>query len=68
MLFMNLNDYLQTVNLSRAEFANLIGVSGQAVGRYANSKRIPEPKVMKAIVLVTDGKVTPNDFYQEVAE
>lgn len=43
--------------------AELIDVTPQAVERYVNGKRIPEPEVMAKIFEVTGGAVSANDFY-----
>lgn len=60
---MKLKDYLKTKGISQKEFAREIDVSPQALGRYANGTRIPEPVSMSAIHDATDGWVTANDFY-----
>jgi transcriptional regulator with XRE-family HTH domain len=59
---MTLADYLSQAQLSQTQFAKQIGVSKQAVQRYAKG-RIPEPEVMKRIALATASKVTANDFF-----
>jgi transcriptional regulator with XRE-family HTH domain len=60
---MRLQDYLASNSLSRADFAQQIGVSVESVRRYLNG-RVPEPSVMGKIIWVTDGEVTANDFFQ----
>lgn len=60
---MHLLDFLKNENLSQYDFADLIGVSQPAVGRYVNGERIPEGPIMKRIFDKTKGKVTANDFY-----
>lgn len=59
---MRLSDYLHQKNLTDAAFARLVGISSEAVRRYKD-KRVPEPKVMRKIIEVTDGQVQPNDFF-----
>lgn len=60
---MKLSSYLEQQKLTPAAFGKKIRVSRQAVDRYIAGQRIPQPKVMKRIAAVTDGVVTPNDFY-----
>jgi DNA-binding transcriptional regulator YdaS (Cro superfamily) len=60
---MRLSQYLAENDIGKAAFADLIGVSIQAVYRYANGERIPTPDIMRQIKAATEGKVTPNDFY-----
>lgn len=60
---MKLDDFLRTKNIDRAEFAAQVGVSPQAIERYANGKRIPFKAAMKRIFQVTKGKVDANEFY-----
>ncbi len=59
---MKLADYLESNSLSRAEFAERIAVSPEAVRRYL-SGRVPTPTVMKRIALSTGCAVTANDFF-----
>ncbi len=60
---MRLRQYLTDNGISLPAFAEMIGVSIQAVHRYARGERIPTADVMRQIKVVTGGKVTPNDFY-----
>lgn len=62
---MKLTAFRKEQNLTRAALADLIGVSGAAITRYEDQGRIPDSRVMKRIMEVTGGKVTPNDFYAE---
>lgn len=59
---MELRAYLNSRDLSEADFAKLIGVKQSAVNRYCRKIRTPKPKVMSEIIRVTKGKVTANDF------
>ena len=63
---MKLSDYLQSNDISQADFARLIGETPQNVFRYKEG-RIPSRKSMRKIARVTEGAVTANDFY-EIAE
>lgn len=45
-----------------AELGDRLGVSEASVSRYERG-RIPEPDVMRRIVDLSGGRVTPNDFF-----
>lgn len=60
---MNLAEYLQANGLSEAEFAEKIETSQSAVNRYCG-ERVPQRDVMRKIIQVTGGLVTPNDWYR----
>ena len=60
---MTLASFLAARNLDAAKFAHQIGVKPEAVRRYLRGERIPRPYVMARIVKVTEGHVTPSDFY-----
>lgn len=59
---MKLAEYLSENNIKRQDFARCVGVSEVAITRYSNGTRTPRPEMMRAIVDVTNGAVTPNDF------
>lgn len=59
---MKLADYMKAHDLSRAEFAERIGVTPETVRRYMID-RIPTPKIMEKIALATGCQVTANDFF-----
>ena len=61
---MKLSSWLTERNLSPDTFARLIGVgSVRTVYRYLDGSRTPKRDVLTAIVVVTAGKVTANDFF-----
>jgi len=60
---MKLEHYLDTYQLTRGKFAELLGVSGQAVDNWINGKRYPRGRTAGRILDITKGEVTPNDFY-----
>lgn len=64
---MTLSDYLKRNDLTAARFGQMIGVTGEAVRRYAAGKRTPRPEVMRRIVDATDGAVDFRDFYAQDA-
>jgi transcriptional regulator with XRE-family HTH domain len=63
MVFMTLTEYLHANKLTASEFARQMGVSPQAVHRYCDGDRLPRKSEMEKILELTDGVVTPNDFF-----
>lgn len=59
---MTLAEYLDKAETSDTAFAEMIGVSRQALHRYKTGERRPEWNVLERIRDVTGGQVTPNDF------
>lgn len=70
---MKLKEYLQKHDLSCKKFAFLVGLSeksgNMAVWRWITDnekyQQIPRPAMIKKITEITNGDVTPNDFYPE---
>jgi len=62
---MKLKNWLQTNDLSTADFAAIIGVSQPTIYRYMNGVQYPSRKYLLAIKKHTGGQVTPNDFLTE---
>ena len=60
---MKLREWRVGKGYAQGETGALIGVSGVTVSRYETGGRIPEHDVMVQIATVTNGAVTPNDFY-----
>lgn len=60
---MTLQEYLREAQLTRAQFADRVGVSYETVRRYLNGTRIPDRNTMAKIALATGCKVTANDFF-----
>lgn len=60
---MRLSAYLALRQLNDPAFAKLIGADRQDVHRYRTGQAIPRRAVMQDIFRVTEGAVTPNDFY-----
>lgn len=60
---MKLSDYLKRHNVSRDQFAALIGVDRVSVYRWETGKAFPIRHLSK-ITAETKGKVTANDFMQ----
>lgn len=61
---MRLSDYFKNHKCNAEDFAELIGVSDQAVYKYLSGERKPRDKeILAAIANATNGQVTANDFY-----
>ena len=65
---MKLNEYLKQNKLTQDDFLILsksfdASFSIHAVSKWCQGQRIPRQDEMQSIYLITDGKVTPNDFY-----
>jgi transcriptional regulator with XRE-family HTH domain len=52
-----LNDYLTKQNISRADFARKLGVTGQAVSRWIGGQSIPRPETQLTVSEITHGEV-----------
>lgn len=60
---MKLSEYRRSIGMTQRDLANLIGVSDVALSRY-ESGRVPESSVMRRIFEVSEGRVSPNDFFE----
>ena len=65
---MKLQEYLQDHNLTHSDFQKEAlkedaDISQGAIAKWVLDKRIPRREDMQAIFKVTNGKVTPMDFY-----
>lgn len=65
---MRLNDYLADKRMTAEEFAMALGVTSAALSRYVTGDRVPRPAIMRKIIDLTAGRVTPNDFICPVDE
>lgn len=64
---MQLREYLTEQKISFPAFAELIGVTVQAIHRYVSGERAPRHEVMERITVTTKGNVQPNDMHRAVA-
>lgn len=64
LVVMTLAEYLEESGATRAEAAEALGVSQVTVHRYLKEGAIPNREVMPRLVKWSNGKVTPNDFYE----
>ena len=60
-----LNDYLTKENISRADFARQLGVTGQAVSRWVMGQSIPSPETQLTVSEITAGQVPLESWAQE---
>jgi hypothetical protein len=61
---MKLTDWCKKHSVRPSLLPALLRVKQQTVSRYLLEQRMPDPKIMQRIFEVTDGEVTPNDFYR----
>ena len=60
---MNLKRFLKLKKITHANFAKKLNISPISLSRYIGGERLPEKKILLKINQITDGLVTPNDFY-----
>jgi len=60
---MKLAKYLTDHDLSHKDFADMIGVTSEAVRLYATGQRRPRQNIIEKIREHTDGKVMAGDFF-----
>lgn len=60
---MRLDTWIKSKGLTFADFAEQIGTTGVAVGRYCNGTRIPKPEIASRIVGATGEAVGLQDLY-----
>lgn len=62
---MKLATWIAREGLTRTAVAKSLRVTVETVSRYCNGERTPRPALMAAIVRLTRGQVTANDFVRE---
>lgn len=69
---MTLDEFLTTDEagkaMSDAAFGERCGMSQSQISRLRNRKSRPSFEAMESILAATDGKVTPNDWFEIAAE
>lgn len=60
---MQLHAYLKLKSMSEREFATAVGHSEHGVRKWVRRERIPRPAAMRKIAELTDGAVTPGDWF-----
>jgi hypothetical protein len=63
---MKLNEWLTLSGMPAGAFAAKVKVSATSLGRYRRGERVPKTQVMRRIIELTGGAVTPDDFYREL--
>lgn len=59
---MQLRDYIAQGGISAAELASRLGVTREAIRRYATGERMPRRDMIRQIVEITGGQVTADDL------
>ena len=59
---MKLSKYLKENRVSDDEFAQAVGATAFAVGKWRRGERKPRDVFMRRIISATAGAVSPNDF------
>lgn len=67
-VLMKLSDWMSANNCTDEEFGRRIGRERSTVTRLRLEKAKPSFEVIEAVFAVTDGKVSPNDWFAEAAE
>lgn len=66
---MKLADWLEKTGMTRKACAAKIGVQPSVITDYCEGRYCPRPKKARAIIALTNGEVTANDFLSlEAAE
>jgi hypothetical protein len=59
--------YLKETKVKPINFADIIGVDRSTISRILSGARIPRRETIQKIEAVTNGAVTPSDFFTEAA-
>jgi transcriptional regulator with XRE-family HTH domain len=62
---MKLEAYLNRKHLTASAFAALIQVPPSTITRILNKQRTPSLGILERIYWITDGRVKPQDFFEE---
>lgn len=62
---MKLNDWMARVAQTPDQIAATLGVTGEAVRRYARGARMPRPEICRRIHDLTGGAVTAQDLHEQ---
>ena len=60
---MQLKTYMEKNKWTVLGFAKALGVARYTLQRYLHQGRLPPPKVLEKLHALTNGAVSPNDFY-----
>lgn len=61
---MRLSKWLEKTGTGTTEFARRIDTTDEAVRRYCQGRRMPEPEIAQRIVDATNGQVTVQDLHE----
>lgn len=64
---MTLKEWMDQEGLDQEGVASLVGFTQSTISRALNGATAPSWDLMKKLLEVTDGKVTPNDFVKQDA-
>lgn len=62
---MDINDYYDLLNMTKKEFAALIGISPSALNNYMAGRRTPTLAIAERFRERTNGMVTAKDFLKK---
>ncbi len=62
---MNLRDFIKQKGITGSKFAKNVGVTGAHLSSVMNFNANPSDRLVRRIVLETDGQVGPDDLIQE---
>jgi DNA-binding XRE family transcriptional regulator len=62
---MKLKDYISEKAITQVDFGKRVGVSKTHINKLIKKERTPSLRLMKRIISVTGGKVSPEDFETE---
>lgn len=65
---MKLHDWMARVAKTPDQVAETLGVTGEAVRRYARGARMPRPEICRRIHELTSGAVTAQDLHEQRLE
>lgn len=60
---MKISEYISKKGISIENFAEQLQVTHGAVCHWIKGRNKPSEEMINSIYKITDGKVTPNDFY-----
>ena len=64
---MTLKSYLKMKGMTPHQFAEAIGFSKGGVLKWVNGERYPRHEAIQKIMEQTNGKVTANDFHEQIS-
>jgi transcriptional regulator with XRE-family HTH domain len=66
---MKLQQWRKKRKIRQQQLADLLGVSAVTISKLeSGNHKYYQRKMLEDLILLTDGKVTPNDFFQEALD